>query len=219
MNGPGGARLGDAEAIIGLLLRLRARGIRDLRVLKALETAPRALFVPHVYGDLAYKEIALPIPCGQTMPDPFTVARMMEALGVEPHHRVLEIGAGSGYVTAILARLATKVQACERFKTLAQAAQVRLDALGLAHAKVEWADAFALPPLPGHYDRIVVHAAVAEPEPVWMHSLTGEGRMALARPATPGRAARLALLQPGAAERDICPGALPALVPGLAQGL
>ena len=118
-----------------------------------------------------------------------------------------------------MARLAAEVQACERFKTLAQAAQVRLDALGLAHAKVEWADAFALPPMPGHYDRIVVHAAVSEPEPVWLHSLTGEGRMALARPATPGRAARLVLLQPGAAERDICAGAMPVLVPGRAQGL
>jgi UDP-N-acetylenolpyruvoylglucosamine reductase len=95
-----------AQAVMAFLLRMRARGISDVAVLRALETTPRDLFVPHRYRDLALRDMALPIPCGQTMPEAWLVAVMMEALDLAPHHRVLEIGAGSGYATAIAARLA-----------------------------------------------------------------------------------------------------------------
>ena len=107
------------EARIEFVLKLRARGLRDTNVLRALETVPREMFVPHRYSDLSAKDIALPIGCGQTMPSPFDVARMLEALDVQPRHRILEIGTGSGYTTAILARLGREIVSLERFHVLA----------------------------------------------------------------------------------------------------
>ena len=98
---PGEAEARAAQTLMAFLLRMRARGISDVAVLRALETTPRELFVPHRYRDLALRDIALPIPCGQTMPEAWLVARMMEALDLEPRHRLLEIGAGSGYATAM----------------------------------------------------------------------------------------------------------------------
>src|ERR1700754_1811922 len=82
------------------MLRMRARGIQDLAILRALERVPRELFVPHHYVDLARRDLALPIGCGQTLSEPFLVARMIEALAPERNDRVLEIGTGSGYATA-----------------------------------------------------------------------------------------------------------------------
>ena len=88
---------------------LRARGIQDLNLLRALEIVPREIFVPHRFADLAGRPIALPLRCGQTLPEPWLAARMIEALAPARHHRVLEIGTGSGYATALLARLSREV--------------------------------------------------------------------------------------------------------------
>src|SRR5487761_2591323 len=86
----------QAQATVSFLLSLRARGIGDLKVLRALEKVPRERFVPHRYADLALRNVALPIGCGQVMPEPTLVARIIEALDPLPSHRVLEIGTGSG---------------------------------------------------------------------------------------------------------------------------
>lgn len=160
----GGAAVTAAslEAKAAFLFRLRARGIRDLAVLRAMETVPREVFVPHRYADLAAKDVALPLPCGQTMSEPFVVARMMEALEVGPACRVLEIGSGSGYATAVLARLGRDVLGVERFRTLAQGAKTRLAALGIANATVVWGDGAAVPPDRGPFDRLLVHAELPE---------------------------------------------------------
>src|SRR5437763_16233687 len=88
-----------------LLLKLRTQGFRNTDVLRAIETIPREAFVPHQLADLAQRDLPLPIACGQTMSEPSLVARMLEALDVHGDHRVLEIGTGSGYVTAIVASL------------------------------------------------------------------------------------------------------------------
>src|SRR5579863_5334214 len=101
------------------MLRMRARGIQDLALLRALERAPRALFMPQRYGDIAARDIALPIGCGQTAPPPAMVAAMIEALALEPHHDVLEVGAGTGYATALIAQLAREVTTLERCQSLA----------------------------------------------------------------------------------------------------
>ena len=148
------------EARAEFLYRLRARGIRDLPVLRAMEAVPRHAFVPHRYADLATRDVALPLPCGQVLSEPFVVARMLEALGVEPGSRVLEIGSGSGYVTALLARLGGDVLGVERFRTLAQGAKARLASLGIVEAVVVWGDGLAVPPDRGPFDRILVHAAL-----------------------------------------------------------
>ena len=149
-----------AEATMAFVLRLRARGISDVAVLRALETVPRHLFVPHSYADLAWRDIALPIACGQTMPEPFLLARIMEALQVAPHHRVLEIGAGSGYATAILAKLAVEVISFERFRTLATEASVRLHNLGFMNAQIVYGDGLAPPADLGAFDRIIINGAM-----------------------------------------------------------
>ena len=114
---------GNSQARMAFLLALRARGLADVAVLRALEIAPREVFVPRRHADLALRDIALPISCGQTMPEPYLVGRMMEALDVRSDHCTLEIGAGSGYATAILAQLSGIVLSYERFRSLALEAQ------------------------------------------------------------------------------------------------
>jgi protein-L-isoaspartate(D-aspartate) O-methyltransferase len=150
------------EAKAEFLFRLRSRGIRDLAVLRAFESVPREAFVPHRYADLAARDIALPLPCGQTLSEPSLVARMLEALGIGPAHRVLEVGSGSGYATALLARLAGEVLGVERFRTLAQSAKARLATLGATDASVVWGDGLAVPPERGPFDRILVHGVLPE---------------------------------------------------------
>jgi protein-L-isoaspartate(D-aspartate) O-methyltransferase len=147
---------------MAFVLSLRENGIADVALLRALETIPREIFVPHHFADLAWRDIALPIACGQTMPKPFAVARMMAALELEPQHRVLEIGAGSGYATSIVARLAGEVVSFERFRSLARAAQSRIESLGLRNANVRWADGFDLPADMGQFDRIIIDTAINE---------------------------------------------------------
>jgi protein-L-isoaspartate(D-aspartate) O-methyltransferase len=221
-----------AEAKAEFLLRLRARGIRDLAVLRALEAVPRDIFVPHRYVDLAAKEVALPIPCGQTMSAPYFVARMVEALAVKPSCRVLEIGSGSGYATAILARLALDVVGLERYQSLALQARTRLEGLGLTNAKVLWEDGLAFAGKTGPFDRLLIHAVVDEVPATLLDRLTGEAVMVYARPAGPQPGARQELMraqrintsagtaQDGAWHHTIvCPARLRVLDPGRSQAL
>ena len=164
----------EAEERIQFMLRLRARGIRDLRLLRALERAPRSLFMPQRYADVAARDIALPIGGGQTSPPPSMVAAMIEALDPPPRGRVLEVGAGSGYATALLAQLSGEVVSLERRRTLALEAAARLSAFGLDNVRVEWADALAYEAGAARFDAILVHAAV-EPPPTRLLGLLTDG--------------------------------------------
>ena len=158
-----GERVGDerAEATVASHLRMRALGVQDHRVLRAFELVPRAHFVAPRHGDLAARDVALPIGCGQTTAEPGLIARMIEALNVERTHRVLEIGAGSGYATAILAQLAETVLGLERFRSLAVAAQGRMDERGIGNAAVVWADGLVATGLGDEaFDRIIVHGVL-----------------------------------------------------------
>lgn len=146
-----------AEAKAAFHLRMRARGIQDLGVLRAFELVPREFFVPHRYLDLATRDLPLPIECGQTLLEPWLVARMIEALGVDRSHRLLEIGAGTGYATAILASLAQDVIGIERYQSLAIAAQARLADLAIVNAVIVWGDGLAIPANVEAFDRIIVH--------------------------------------------------------------
>jgi protein-L-isoaspartate(D-aspartate) O-methyltransferase len=181
------------QARMAFILHLRERGIADVNVLRALETVPRESFVPRRYGDLAWRDVALPIACGQVMPDPFVVARTMEALALNKGHRVLEIGAGSGYSTAILARLAGRVVSFERYRTLALEAQARLSAIGADNAEVVHQDGLASAAEYGAFDRIVVHLALPDVPKALLDQLTGDGRIVFGRPAGGGKPARLVL--------------------------
>ncbi len=146
-------------------LRMRQRGLADIRVLRALERTPRSFFVPQRYADIAARDIALPIGGGQTAPPPSTVAAMIEALKVEPAHRVLEIGAGSGYATALLGQIAAEVVSLERCQSLAVEASARLAAFGLDNVRVLHADGLAPDAAQGRFDRVLAHALIDPPAP------------------------------------------------------
>jgi protein-L-isoaspartate(D-aspartate) O-methyltransferase len=141
------------------ILDLRRRGIMDASVLRAMEEVPRERFVMPGSVRSAYADRAMPIPCGQTISQPYVVAYMTEQLAVERHHSVLEVGTGSGYQAAILSRLAAKVTTIERYRTLAEAARGRLAALGYSNVEVMVGDGMAGVPERAPFDRIIVTAA------------------------------------------------------------
>ena len=143
-------------------LSLRRRGISDQAVLRAMEEVPRDVFVAPEDRDAAWRDTALGIACGQTISQPFVVAYMTEQLQVRPEHRVLEIGTGSGYQAAVLARLCKEVLSVERFRTLADSARQRLAKLHCDNVEVMLADGLALPADLGVFDRIIVTAALPD---------------------------------------------------------
>ncbi|WP_027529726.1 protein-L-isoaspartate(D-aspartate) O-methyltransferase [Bradyrhizobium sp. WSM3983] len=143
-------------------LTLRRRGISDQTVLRAMEEVPRELFVEACDRDGAYRDSALPIACGQTISQPFVVAYMTEQLQLQKSHRVLEIGAGSGYQAAVLSRLTREVLTVERYRRLADAARARLEKLDYHNVEVMLGDGLNLPPNIGMFDRIIVTAAVEQ---------------------------------------------------------
>jgi protein-L-isoaspartate(D-aspartate) O-methyltransferase len=141
-------------------LTLRRRGISDQAVLRAMEQIPRELFVEPADRADAYRDSALGIACGQTISQPFVVAYMTEQLQLQKHHRVLEIGTGSGYQAAILSRLCSQVLTLERFRTLADGARARLSKVGCDNVEVLLGDGFDVPASAGNFDRIIVTAAM-----------------------------------------------------------
>jgi protein-L-isoaspartate(D-aspartate) O-methyltransferase len=145
-----------------LLMELRRTGIADARVLGAIEKTPRDLFVPTAFADRAYKNVALPIDNGQTISQPYVVALMTEKLELGERHNVLEIGTGSGYQTAILARLARRVFTIERHRELQAAAEARLAKLRLHNIVFRVGDGAKGWPEQRPYDRVIVTAAAAE---------------------------------------------------------
>lgn len=148
----------DAAAFV---LLLRERGVRDTALLRAMEQVPREAFAPWHLREHARRDIALPLPCGQTMTAPTTVAAMLIALGVVPGMRVLEIGTGSGYVTALLLRLgASQVRSLERYESLARATREKLGR-DFDGAVVENADGLAEGAAkPNAFERILINGLV-----------------------------------------------------------
>jgi protein-L-isoaspartate(D-aspartate) O-methyltransferase len=143
-------------------LTLRRRGISDQAVLRAMEEIPRDVFVEARDRADAYRDSALAIACGQTISQPFVVAYMTEQLQLQKHHRVLEIGTGSGYQAAILSRLCKEVLTIERYRTLADSARARLAKLGCDNVEVMLGDGFDVPASAGTFDRIIVTAAMEQ---------------------------------------------------------
>src|SRR6202171_4174121 len=140
-------------------LTLRRRGISDQALLRAMEEIPREVFVESTDRAAAYRDSALGIACGQTISQPFVVAYMTEQLQLQKHHRVLEIGTGSGYQAAILSRLCSQVLTVERFRTLADNARLRLARLGCDNVEVTLGGGFDSADSVGNLDRIMVTAA------------------------------------------------------------
>ncbi len=153
---------GQAQRRLRLLMELRRAGIADPRVLGAIEKTPRERFVPPSFADQAYENVALPIDDGQTISQPYVVALMTEALMAGDRHKVIEIGTGSGYQAAILARLCRRVFTIERHRELLAAAERRLEALGLRNIVYRLGDGAKGWPEQLPYDRVIVTAAAPE---------------------------------------------------------
>jgi protein-L-isoaspartate(D-aspartate) O-methyltransferase len=159
--------------------QIAARGVHHPRVLEAMRDVPRHLFVSEDQKPRAYEDRALPIGSGQTISQPYIVAIMTALLGPESHHRVLEIGTGSGYQTAILARLAKHVITIERHSTLAEAAGQVFAELGLTTVEIRVGDGTEGLPDEAPFDRILVTAgAPAIPESLKQQLASG-GRLVL----------------------------------------
>jgi len=154
-----------------------ARGIRDPRVLAAMRDVPRHLFVPEKFRARAYEDHPVPIGCGQTISQPYIVAIMTELLAVTPGDHILEIGAGSGYQAAILARLAASVVSVERHEVLAEQAQACLEELGCTNATVVCGDGSLGYPEAAPYDAIIVTAACPHVPPALKEQLCPGGRL------------------------------------------
>jgi protein-L-isoaspartate(D-aspartate) O-methyltransferase len=153
---------GLVQRKLRLLMELRRAGIADVRVLSASEKTPRERFVQRAFADQAYENMALPIDHGQTVSQPYVVALMTEKLELGERHNVLEIGTGSGYQTAILARLCRRVFTIERHRELLQEAEARLDSLRLRNVVFRFGDGAKGWPEQLPYERVIVTAAAAE---------------------------------------------------------
>jgi protein-L-isoaspartate(D-aspartate) O-methyltransferase len=150
-----------AELRMSFLLTLREHGIRNTALLRAFEKINRTKFVGHLYADLARDDISLPIGCGQSQTSPSSLALMMDALNVSADHRVLEIGTGSGYATAILSMLAQSIATVERYKSLTLEAAARFQSFKLENISVHHGDGRHGLAAHGPFDRILVDGAFA----------------------------------------------------------
>lgn len=168
---------------------IRARGVRDARVLDALSTVPREAFVPPELAAEAYEDRPLPIEAGQTISQPYIVAVMAEALGLQPEDRVLEIGAGSGYAAAVLASIAKEVYTIERHAELADLARERLARLGYANVEVRCGDGTLGWPDHAPFDAVIVAAGGPDLPPALLAQLAIGGRLVM--PVGADRAQRL----------------------------
>jgi len=186
---------------------LRARGIRDERVLRAMERVPRELFVAEQYRSQAYEDHPIPIGEKQTISQPYIVALMLEAVTVNPSDKVLEIGTGSGYVTALLAEMAAQVFSVERHAGLAREASAVLARLGYANVTINVSDGTQGFAEHAPYDEIVVSAAAPEVPVPLLAQLAEGGRMII--PVGIEDSQQLQLIekregQPRTSLRDLC---------------
>ncbi|MDE0237232.1 MAG: protein-L-isoaspartate(D-aspartate) O-methyltransferase [bacterium] len=159
--------------------QIEGRGVRDPRVLAAMRSVPRHRFVSRTLAGDAYKDHPLPISAGQTISQPYIVALMAEAAAIEPEHRVLEVGTGSGYGAAVLAELGASVVTVERHRKLADAAARVLDNLGYANATVVCGDGSQGHPPGAPYDAVVVTAAAPSIPSALIDQLADGGRLVI----------------------------------------
>jgi protein-L-isoaspartate(D-aspartate) O-methyltransferase len=165
----------EAEKVAKLILELRRARISDTRVLGAIERVPRELFVPLAFRERAYENVALPIGHGQTISQPYVVALMTEALELTERHIVLEIGTGSGYQAAVLARLARRVFTIERHRAMLKTAEERFKELRLNNVTCRFGDGTKGWPEQRKFDRIIVTAAAATIPDALFESLGEDG--------------------------------------------
>ncbi len=206
---------------IELVMSLRARNIRDTHVLEAIETVPRELFVPEAFRDLAYSDQALPIECGQTLSQPFIVAFMTDRLKVGERMKVLEIGTGSGYQTAILSQLCRRVYTIERYRTLLKSAEARFAELRLANITTLLGDGTKGWPQQAPFERIIVTAAAPKLPRKLIEQLAIGGIMIIPVEVLPGKQEilRITRTEHDFERESLMPVRFVPLVEGIARGM
>ena len=167
------------EQKMQFILSIRSKGVVDNNVLKALETVNREQFLKGLFAQRAYEDTPLPIDCGQTISQPSIVGLMTQALRVTNRDKILEIGTGSGYQTAILSRLARRIYSVERFKPLYEEARAIFRKLQLNNITSVWSDGSQGVAEQQPFDRIIVTAAAEDPPPTLLNQLKIGGIMVI----------------------------------------
>lgn len=171
------ARVAEKEGFAALVLRLRAEGVNDIDLLTAVEQTPRTQFVPSAFTSSAYSSRTIPIECGSFMEGADLAVRIVDRLKLKAGHRVLEIGTGSGFTAAVMARLVERVLTVDRYRTLTAEAQKRFDDLGLRNIIVRHADGSAGLQGDGTFDRILVTCAFQSMPRFYAEQLVSGGSM------------------------------------------
>ena len=164
---------------VSLVMSLRKKGISNIEILRAMELVPREYFTHAAFRDQAYYDIALPIDCGQTISQPFIVAYMSEVLSIDNAQKVLEIGTGSGYQTAVLSHLGRRIFTIETHRELHAAAQQKFDELELDNIVTKVGDGCDGWPEQAPFDRIIVTAAAPEIPSTLLNQLAIGGRLVM----------------------------------------
>ena len=167
------------EQKMQFILSIRSKGVVDNNVLKALETVNREQFLKGLFAQRAYEDTPLPIDCGQTISQPSIVGLMTQALRVTNRDKILEIGTGSGYQTAILSKLARRIYSVERFKPLYEEARAIFRKLQLNNITSVWSDGSQGVVEQQPFDRIIVTAAAEDPPPTLLNQLKIGGIMVI----------------------------------------
>jgi len=167
------------EQKMQFILSIRSKGVVDNNVLKALETVNREQFLKGLFAQRAYEDTPLPIECGQTISQPSIVGLMTQALRITNRDKILEIGTGSGYQTAILSKLARRIYSVERFKPLYEAARAIFRKLQLNNITSVWGDGSQGVVEQQPFDRIIVTAAAEDPPPTLLNQLKIGGIMVI----------------------------------------
>jgi len=163
--------------LIDMIMRIRGRGISDNAVLKAMELAPRKYFVDESLWEVAYDEQSLPTSCGQTLSPPLTIALMTQMLELSPEHKLLEIGCGSGYHTAILSKIVKRVYSVERYKLLIREAEARFKALGITNHVIRHGDGRYGWGGQAPFDRIILTCALRAEPAMLIDQLAPNGKL------------------------------------------
>ena len=167
------------EQKMQFILSIRSKGVVDNNVLKALETVNREQFLKGLFAQRAYEDTPLPIECGQTISQPSIVGLMTQALRITNRDKILEIGTGSGYQTAILSKLARRIYSVERFKPLYEEARATFRKLQLNNITSVWGDGSQGVVEQQPFDRIIVTAAAEDPPPTLLNQLKIGGIMVI----------------------------------------
>ncbi|MEM7729793.1 MAG: protein-L-isoaspartate(D-aspartate) O-methyltransferase [Pseudomonadota bacterium] len=202
--------------LVDMVMRLRSRGISDAAVLRAMEDLPRKRFVDDAFASRAHEDIALPIDCGQTVSAPFDTALLVQLLALTDRSKVLEIGSGSGWMSALMARTARRVYAVERYIGLVSGAEGRLRETGLRNVEIRHGDGRYGWPGQAPFDRIVLGCAVrALPDKV-LDQLGPNGRLVAV---VDGRLTLVERARKHLTETDILPLELPMIEAGKSKTL